>query len=195
MTGQSGIAGQHDYGYFRVSSTHIAGNCISRLVVCQVVIDDDQVNHRFLYNVQGRLVIGSGDCRAAKLLQQSGPDGKVRKLIVNAQYSGLLRHIPPDESTIPTGLPAREPECKVVLLSFWEIAAEATTTLKAGDFTFHLLCRPEHPAELLNHSSCFRGSHHPETCFLSSPSQLIWAGKRILVKINLIFALAVESTT
>ncbi len=43
------------------------------------------------------------------------------------------------------------PECKVVLLSFWEIAADAATTLMAGDFTFHLLCRAEHPAELLVH--------------------------------------------
>ncbi len=45
----------------------------------------------------------------------------------------------------------RHPECKVVLLSFWEITADAATTLMAGDFTFHLLCRAEHPTELLVH--------------------------------------------
>ena len=43
------------------------------------------------------------------------------------------------------------PECKVVLLSFWDIAADAATTLMAGDFTFHLLCRAQHPADLLGH--------------------------------------------
>ena len=42
------------------------------------------------------------------------------------------------------------PECKVILLSFWEVGVDAATILKAGDFTFHLLCRPEHPAELLD---------------------------------------------
>jgi DNA-binding NarL/FixJ family response regulator len=45
----------------------------------------------------------------------------------------------------------RHPECKVVLLSFWDIAADAATTLMAGDFSFHLLCRAEHPANLLGH--------------------------------------------
>lgn len=45
----------------------------------------------------------------------------------------------------------RHPDCKVVLLSFWEISTDATTTLTAGDFSFHLLCRAEHPADLLDH--------------------------------------------
>lgn len=53
----------------------------------------------------------------------------------------------------------RHPDCKVVLLSFWEIAAGAATTLTAGDFTFHLLCRAEHPANLLDHvESVFHNS-------------------------------------
>jgi DNA-binding response OmpR family regulator len=52
------------------------------------------------------------------------------------------------------------PECKVVLLSFWDIAAEAATILKAGDFTFHLLCRPEHPAELLDHVQTVFDNHN-----------------------------------
>src|SRR5271166_2620778 len=42
-------------------------------------------------------------------------------------------------------------DCKVVLLSFWDIAADAATVLTAGDFTFHLLCRPEHPSKLFDH--------------------------------------------
>jgi DNA-binding response OmpR family regulator len=42
-------------------------------------------------------------------------------------------------------------DCKVVLLSFWDIAADAATVLTAGDFTFHLVRRPEHPAKLFDH--------------------------------------------
>jgi hypothetical protein len=42
------------------------------------------------------------------------------------------------------------PECKVMLLSFWEKDVGAATILKAGDFTFHLLSRPQHPAVLFD---------------------------------------------
>lgn len=117
-------------------------NCLARRVL--LVDHHDPILETLLLELRcaGSMVyVAHSDQEAVELAKTFRPELLVTK--VTLPVIGDLAE--------PVEIKRQHPECKVVLLSFWDIAADAATTLMAGDFTFHLLCRAEHPADLLGH--------------------------------------------